>query len=53
MQPRPKDFFGFEDYSGGDYLDDVNRIINDQEEWDRKFKALPLWRRIVFYIFGE
>ncbi len=45
LGPRPKDFYGFEDWSGGDPQDDIDRIAKEQASWGAAFAALPWWRR--------
>jgi len=52
MRRRPLDFYGPDDYTGGDLEDDVRRITEAQAEWDAEFAALPLWKRVVHYVFG-
>lgn len=47
MEKRPLDFFGPEDYMGGDVLGDELRVAKAQEEWDARYASLPLWRRAI------
>ena len=52
MRKRPLDFFGPDDYTGGDPADDVRSIAEAQAQWDERFASIPLWRRLVFDIMG-
>jgi hypothetical protein len=45
LGPRPKDFYGFDDWSGADPQDDIDRITEAQVAWDAAYAALPWWRR--------
>lgn len=49
MRPRPQDFFGPQDWTGGDPLDDEARITREQAEWDEEYRALPWWRRLIIW----
>ena len=51
MRERPDDFYGPEDWSGGDPEDDIRRIEESQAKWDAEYAALPLWRRFLFQLF--
>lgn len=46
MEPRPQDFFGPEDYTGGDPQEDIDMIKEEQDRWDEEYRALPWWKRI-------
>jgi hypothetical protein len=52
MQPRPKDFFGFEDWSGGDPQDDIDWIAKAQASWDEAWAKLPWWQKLRHILFG-
>lgn len=44
---RPRDFFGPEDWSGGDPQDDIDSIERQQKAWDQEYANLPWWRRLL------
>lgn len=50
MKERPKDFFGPDDYFGGDVDEYVDAIEEAQHEWDLAFAALPWWRKLLFHL---
>ena len=44
---RPRDFFGPDDYVGGDpssYIEDIQRA---QKAWDERRAAMPWWLRLL------
>lgn len=47
MRPRPTDFFGPEDWTGGDPEDDIKTIRAAQKKWDEEYQQLPWWRRLL------
>jgi hypothetical protein len=49
MDRRPQDFFGFEDYTGGDPQDDIDRITRAQERWDLEYEALPWYKKLIVW----
>ena len=49
LGPRPKDFYGYEDWSGGDPEEDERRIKEAQAAWDEAVSKLPWWQR-WFYL---
>lgn len=51
MRPRPEDFYGYDDWTGGDPQDDIDRIKRAQEAWDNEYARLPWWRKLLIY-FG-
>ncbi len=53
MRPRPENFFGPDDHTGGNVQDDIDRITEEQAEWDEEFAALPFWRRLMFGVLGS
>lgn len=48
-EPRPKDFFGFDDYTGGDPQDDIDRIEKAQAEWDEAYAKLTRWQKFLYW----
>ena len=49
QNPRPQDFYGPEDYMGGDPLDEARAIEVRQQEWDAAYAQLSLRQRIVVW----
>lgn len=46
LGPRPRDFFGPEDWDGVTPHEEIEADIkNDQKEWDEKFQKLSGWQR--------
>lgn len=48
QNPRPLDFFGPEDYTGGDPADDVQYIMDKQKEWDDAYNSLSFFEKIKY-----
>lgn len=49
QNPRPLDFYGPEDWSGGD---DEDRIRRRQLAWDEAYAELTFWQRRRYRMFG-
>ena len=47
MEDRPQDFFGPDDYTGGDPQDDIDRIRRAQAAWDLEWAAAPWWLKLL------
>ncbi len=45
QNPRPRDFFGPEDYTGGDWEDDERDIKEHQRRWDEAYSRLTVWQK--------
>lgn len=46
MRKRPQDFYGPDDYYGQDVDEEIARIKERQDEWDKEYAALPWWRKL-------
>lgn len=46
-EERPRDFFGFDDYTGGDPQDDIDAIKRAQAKWDARRTKQPWWMRLL------
>lgn len=53
MGRRPLDFFGFEDYTGGDPQEDIDRIAESQKAWDEEFSKLNWLQKLVVSMFAR
>lgn len=49
---RREEFFGPEDWTGGDPDDDVRAIKSSQLEWDQAYQSLTFWQRVRYNMFG-
>lgn len=49
---RPKDFFGPEDWIGGDPDDEIAAVKNNQREWDEAYAELSFIGRLRYNLFG-
>ena len=49
---RPQDFFGPDDWSGGDPKDDIKAIKKAQEEWDKAYDSLSFFDKVPYNLFG-
>lgn len=52
MEKRPLDFYGPEDYTGGDFQDDINRIVEKQKAWDEEYSKLSSFRKLILFFRG-
>lgn len=52
MRKRPLDFFGPDDYSGGDWRDDEARVKQAQASWDAEYDRLSFWQKLVHFFGG-
>lgn len=51
LRPRPRDFYGPDDWKGGDPEEQAAIVRGRQEEWDREFARLSWFRRTVYHLF--
>ena len=47
---RPRDFFGPEDWTGGDPDEDVRYVRGEQERWDRARAGLNRRQRLLYFL---
>lgn len=52
MRKRPEDFYGYDDYTGGDPQDDIDRIKQKQKEYDEWVEKLPWYKKIFVKMFS-
>ena len=50
---RPLDWYGFDDYAGGDVNTEIAAHEAQQAEWDRDYAKLSWWQRLVFFWKGS
>lgn len=52
QNPRPQNFYGPDDWSGGDPEDDVKMIADKQAEWDEAYASLTFLQRLRYKLWG-